>query len=415
MYSVSRCVTVNTEEQLSRFLLSGYNAKARPVLDDKQAVNVTIDVGLHHIMKVNEKNEFLQSSVKIRQYWNDPRLRWNKTMYEGIERITIDPQQIWLPDISLFNSATSSIAITETQARVVIKHTGEIAWHNPAILVSSCIIDISMFPFDNQTCIWRMGSWSFHTSFLDVFPGKDTADLSDYVENGEWSLQSVIPYRLVKTYECCEGAYSEIRFEIKLRRRTLYYMMNFILPCILIAVLTLLVFLLPFESGERMSFGVTVLLSFTILILMLKNKLPPTSKAIPLIAVYYACTIIEVSLAMIVACLAMRIYCPEQLSPLPGWAKGILMNVCGKIVGLSGPIERVKQEMVIQRMRQEKLREQKPTTNPKITIITDNILDKEEAEATGEEWRLSSFVVNRLFSLIYLVTIIVTFLVVVML
>ena len=53
----------------------------------------------------------------------------------------------------------------------------------------------------------------------------------------------------------------------------MFYMMNFVLPCLLIAVLTLLVFLLPPESGERMSFGVTVLLSFTILIMMLQvNK-----------------------------------------------------------------------------------------------------------------------------------------------
>ena len=58
-------------------------------------------------------------------------------------------------------------------------------------------------------------------------------------------------------------------YHVQLRRRTLFYMMNFILPCVLIAVLTLLVFLLPPESGERMSFGVTVLLSFTILLLML--------------------------------------------------------------------------------------------------------------------------------------------------
>ena len=58
-------------------------------------------------------------------------------------------------------------------------------------------------------------------------------------------------------------------YHLELRRRTLFYMMNFILPCVLIAVLTLLVFLLPPESGERMSFGVTVLLSFTILLLML--------------------------------------------------------------------------------------------------------------------------------------------------
>ena len=65
------------------------------------------------------------------------------------------------------------------------------------------------------------------------------------------------------------GHYSVVTYSIKIRRRTLYYIMNFILPCVLIAVLTVLVFLLPPESGERVSYGITVILSFTILLLML--------------------------------------------------------------------------------------------------------------------------------------------------
>lgn len=53
-----------------------------------------------------------------------------------------------------------------------------------------------------------------------------------------------------------------------------------------------------------------------------QDKLPPTSNAIPLLGVYYEYTIVEVSLAMFVACLLMRIYYPENSSsPLPLWAK----------------------------------------------------------------------------------------------
>ena len=90
-----------------------------------------------------------------------------------------------------------------------------------------------------------------------------------YVENGEWILLDAKSERNLLSYDCCEGKFSDVTYHLELRRRTLFYMMNFILPCVLIAVLTLLVFLLPPESGERMSFGVTVLLSFTILLLML--------------------------------------------------------------------------------------------------------------------------------------------------
>lgn len=44
-------------------------------------------------------------------------------------------------------------------------------------------------------------------------------------------------------------------FTVVMRRRTLYYGINLLLPCILISILALLVFLLPADSGEKISLG----------------------------------------------------------------------------------------------------------------------------------------------------------------
>lgn len=40
-----------------------------------------------------------------------------------------------------------------------------------------------------------------------------------------------------------------------MRRRTLYYGLNLLVPCVLISTLALLVFLLPADSGEKISLG----------------------------------------------------------------------------------------------------------------------------------------------------------------
>lgn len=200
-------------------------------------------------------------------------------------------------------------------------------------------------------------------------------------------------------------------YNLELRRRTLFYMMNFILPCVLIAVLTLLVFLLPPESGERMSFGVTVLLSFTILLLMLMDKLPATSKVIPLIAVYYACTIIEVSAAMGMACLILRFYHPDNSSaPIPAWIRVCVLNYCARLVRLSTSAGRVRQAQIVQEWRQVKLRENRGREQSNMTVLTDNIFKKEEADAMREEWRMAAMIINRLFAWIYLITIVITLL-----
>ena len=56
-------------------------------------------------------------------------------------------------------------------------------------------------------------------------------------------------------YECCPEPYLDITFSIKLRRRTLYYFYNLIVPCLLISSMAVLDFTLPPDSGEKLSLG----------------------------------------------------------------------------------------------------------------------------------------------------------------
>jgi len=61
--------------------------------------------------------------------------------------------------------------------------------------------------------------------------------------------------RNVKKYECCPEQYIDITFTVHIRRRTLFYGFNLIIPCVLISSMALLVFTLPPESGEKISLG----------------------------------------------------------------------------------------------------------------------------------------------------------------
>lgn len=67
---------------------------------------------------------------------------------------------------------------------------------------------------------------------------------------------SEVPGQMNKrVYECCEEPYPDVTFTVVMRRRTLYYGLNLLIPCILISTLALLVFLLPADSGEKISLG----------------------------------------------------------------------------------------------------------------------------------------------------------------
>lgn len=56
-------------------------------------------------------------------------------------------------------------------------------------------------------------------------------------------------------YDCCEETYPDVTFTVVMQRRTLYYGINLLLPCVLISTLALLVFVLPADSGEKISLG----------------------------------------------------------------------------------------------------------------------------------------------------------------
>ena len=61
--------------------------------------------------------------------------------------------------------------------------------------------------------------------------------------------------RHVLKYACCPERYIDLTFTIHIRRRTLYYGFNLIIPCVLISSMALLAFSLPPDTGEKISLG----------------------------------------------------------------------------------------------------------------------------------------------------------------
>ena len=61
----------------------------------------------------------------------------------------------------------------------------------------------------------------------------------------------VLERRREKYYTCCVESYLDITFNITMRRKTLFYTVNLIIPCMGISFLTILTFYLPSDSGEK--------------------------------------------------------------------------------------------------------------------------------------------------------------------
>ncbi|VDD97505.1 unnamed protein product [Enterobius vermicularis] len=207
--------------------------------------------------------------------WTDYKLVWDPKKYGGITDIRFSgadsaPAKLWKPDILLFNSVAESFSSTYS-SNFVVKHTGEVNQVPPGIFKFTCDIDITWFPFDDQLCFLKFGSWTHPGNIIDldmdlatvetVINGTkvpsipirnegdpqnyfvyDSVDRSDYIDNGEWSLLRV--------------AYHELFFYIRIQRRTLAYGINLIIPSLLISLMTVLGFTLPPDACEKITLGI---------------------------------------------------------------------------------------------------------------------------------------------------------------
>lgn len=80
--------------------------------------------------------------------------------------------------------------------------------------------------------------------------------------------------RNVVHYDCCpDNPYIDITYSIQIRRRKLYYIVNIVSPCLMLATLTLVTFTIPPDAGEKISFGELVRIIVELVLLINLNKL----------------------------------------------------------------------------------------------------------------------------------------------
>ncbi|XP_067338193.1 neuronal acetylcholine receptor subunit alpha-2 isoform X2 [Channa argus] len=287
---------------------------------------------IHYLVKpggtVNdEKNQMMTTNVWLKQEWNDYKLRWRPSDYDNVTSIRVPSELIWVPDIVLYNNADGEFAVTH-MTKAHLFHNGKIRWVPPAIYKSSCSIDVTFFPFDQQNCKMKFGSWTYDKAKIDLERIENTVDLNNYWESGEWAIVNAVGTYNTKKYDCCHEIYPDITYFFIIRRLPLFYTINLIIPCLLISCLTVLVFYLPSDCGEKITLCISVLLSLTVFLLLITEIIPSTSLVIPLIGEYLLFTMIFVTLSIVITVFVLNVH---HRSPsthkMPRWVHSVFMDL----------------------------------------------------------------------------------------
>ena len=254
---------LNPRDRLSQKLLSNYNKNIHPVKDWKKSVKLDVGMALIHL-DLDERHSVLNIDSWMRFNWTDEYLVWDPQDYDGLDQIHVRGEDIWTPDIHLYNNADGANMNHFGDVLYLIYNDGKVLWVPPSKMQAFCKIDLRMWPHESPRCRLKFGSWTSHGDqiSLGLFNGKEEVEyLNFYTDNKEWIIINTTVKLNTNKYPSVEETYPDVTFTFNLKRNSPSYRAGVILPCLITMLLVVTSFLLPPNAGDKLLVNSLCLLS----------------------------------------------------------------------------------------------------------------------------------------------------------
>ncbi|XP_046578324.1 neuronal acetylcholine receptor subunit alpha-3-like [Haliotis rubra] len=269
--------------RLRHHLFTNYTPDVRPLLNQSHPLVVDVNfqfMRIHHID--NTQKEF---SIRGMLYltWKDYFLMWKSADFGDLRHYHPKQGEIWTPSI-LNEDGVGNQDVMETTTRRVLYKNGSVVVRVPGYFSTFCNFDMTNFPFDSQTCNIRLNALDYFAEELTFRPvSKQVTTIGNY-KDAEWTVDwamltsdqiNIAPHR-----------YSRISVMFKVVRKPLFAILNIVIPIVTISILSMMVFLVPVESGEKLSFSLSALLSLAVFMSFITEQIPASSEKPPLLVIY---------------------------------------------------------------------------------------------------------------------------------
>ncbi|XP_073689270.1 5-hydroxytryptamine receptor 3A-like [Garra rufa] len=237
-----------------------------------------------------------RDEMRLWTEWKDPDLGWMQER-SRYPTIVLPVDKIWNPRIVLDNAIeTTTKSYTND---VQVRRDGTV-YHAVVLFTTvSCEINLFNYPFVMGSCPVAINGWSQKTCAL-------TLQIADNVSlvggsRGEWQTTSVN-----KIVDSSNRAYLMVALSIS----PFSAFVTLILPSALVLLADLVSIALPFEGGERNSCKVTLVLSFTMFLIILNDHLPNGGNCSPLLHYHFSfrlvCLVMSMLVSIVLTCLSVE-------------------------------------------------------------------------------------------------------------
>ncbi|KAK8731864.1 hypothetical protein OTU49_007307, partial [Cherax quadricarinatus] len=330
--SVSTGLEMTANEQaLRKSLLKNYDKLTIPPGN----TTITISSLTIRTMEMHEETQSMEILSYLSHSWMDLRLKWSLEDHMDLDRLGMDPDDIWKPDLTVYNSAREDYHLHQSQLPTLVYPEGRVLFVPPVQLHFTCVMDLTYWPHDKHTCVVKIGSWVHHGFLLDLQVSSDALEfdlMTRAVEGGEisiseWEVLRSNITRVIKYYPCCSEPYITIDVSITLRRSASAYTYTVKIPAVCLSLLTLVVFLLPPGAGEKLIFGGFCLLLNLLFLTYTTQVVVHAPTHTPLIMRLVCQQLVLVLVSVLVAALVVRLARDPHPYPLPNIIKSPLLTL----------------------------------------------------------------------------------------
>ncbi|XP_052797937.1 acetylcholine receptor subunit beta-like [Mya arenaria] len=180
------------------------------------------------IQEFDEVEERISIVVILYMVWRDERMSWIPEKYNGTQQVTIPSNLVWTPDVILTSAVGTMKPIGSDQGWLTVRYDadGSALWTPGDGFVSSCALNVILFPFDKQVCSFAFITWGQLASEVVLNHMEDTLLTSFYQGNSQWEIAA----SHVESGATAGGFFSHFTVTIDLQRRSKFFVTNFVIP-----------------------------------------------------------------------------------------------------------------------------------------------------------------------------------------
>lgn len=243
--------------------------------------------------------------------WTDTHLQWDPAQYDYITRLNVDSKTIWVPDLTVYNSASVDMTLDSVSAPCVVNKNGVVHTVTPAKYVFHCIPDWSNWPYDIHTCEMTMGSKAYAGSKLDIdFSYKKGMYMAYFIRHREWDVLNISTSRNVMYFgpknDTSYAYLVSLNFKFTLKRHASVYVASYVVPGIVMMLMSLCVPWLDPSQSERMTILCALVILQSLYLQYVGYKLPSNGDKTPRIVCFYRDTLIVTGFLFIVTLITQR-------------------------------------------------------------------------------------------------------------